>query len=374
MSYLNDVKQKIRGYFKIRGLYKYGIGYLVDTSQGLFVVDPRDQIISRFLLKNGDYGSSTVRFLSRFIAENDHIIFIGPHIGTLLVPLAKIAGSVTAYEADPINFRLLRYNVKINSLQNVAAYNLAVGDKDDIIVSIAHDVLNSGHSSIKIESKPTEPRVPMITVTLQPTWEFAQHKVYSPNAVWVKNFNLHGHTLNEMRDPAFYEYDVSFLGNMDGVRYKEHAERQRFFADLSQRMEGLGLRHYIRHSSGISEEEQIRVIQRSRINLSYRSSCDHDGELSWGLPERCYGVPARGGFLLTDQRRHADDDFDAAKECAMFTDIDDCVAKVQYWLANFEASRAVAEAAYAHVMREHTYEDRARNIITVAQQFRDGWI
>lgn len=208
--------------------------------------------------------------------------------------------------------------------------------------------------------------------TLQPTWEFAPHKLYSPNAVWVRNFNLHGHTLDEMRDPAFYEYDVSFLGNMDGARYKEHAERQRFFAELAQRMEALGLRHYIRHSSGISEEEQIRVIQRSRINLSYRSSCDHGGELSWGLPERCYGVPARGGFLLTDLRRHADDDFDAATECAMFTDIDDCVAKVQYWLANFEASRAVAEAAHAHVMREHTYEDRARNLVAVARQFRDG--
>lgn len=204
--------------------------------------------------------------------------------------------------------------------------------------------------------------------TLQPTWNFAPVKLYSANAVWVRNFNLHGHTLDEMRDPAFYEYDVSFLGNMDGQRYKEHAERARFFAELRPRLDALGIRHCIRHSSGIGEDEQIRVIQRSRINLSYRSSCDHGGTLSWGLPERCYGVPARGGFLLTDQRRHAADDFDPATEWAGFTDLDDCVTKIQFWLARFEASRRIAEAAHARVMREHTYEQRAHNLVAAAKR------
>ena len=206
--------------------------------------------------------------------------------------------------------------------------------------------------------------------TLQPTWNFAPLKIYSANAVWVRNFNLHGHTLEEMRDPGFYEYDVSFLGNMDGQRYKEHAERARFFAALRPRLDALGIRHDIRHSSGVSEEMQIRVIQRSRINLSYRSSCDHGGTLSWGLPERCYGVPARGGFLLTDERRHAADDFDLATEWAGFADLEDCVAKIQYWLAHFEASRRIAEAAHARVMREHTYEKRAHNLIAAAEKLR----
>jgi spore maturation protein CgeB len=207
--------------------------------------------------------------------------------------------------------------------------------------------------------------------TLQPTWEFAPVKVYSPNAVWVRNFNLHGHSLEEMRNPDFYEYDVSFLGNMDGERYKEHAERARFFAELRGRLDALGLRHYIQHSSGIAEEEQIRVIQRSRINLSYRSSCDHGGTLSWGLPERCYGVPARGGFLLTDERRHASDNFNLATEWAGFTDLNDCVDKIRYWLTHFEESRRLAEAAHARVMRDHTYEQRARNLIDAARRLPD---
>lgn len=208
--------------------------------------------------------------------------------------------------------------------------------------------------------------------TLQPTWAFAPVKIYNPNAVWTRNFNLHGHTLEEMRDPAFYEYDVSFLGNMDGARYKEHAERERFFKELRLRLDDMGVRYYIAHSSGIDEKTQIRVIQRSRINLSYRSSCDHGGTLSWGLPERCYGVPARGGFLLTDERRHAKDDFDLATEWAGFTDLEDCLARIRYYLAHFDEARKIAEAAHARVMRDHTYERRASRLIAAAESFRHG--
>lgn len=206
--------------------------------------------------------------------------------------------------------------------------------------------------------------------TMQPTWDFAPVKIYSPNAVWVRNFNLHGHTLEEMRDPAFYEWDVSFLGNMDGKRYKEHAERERFFNELRPRLDAMGVKHFIAHSSGIDEATQIRVIQRSRINLSYRSSCDHGGTLSWGLPERCYGVPARGGFLLTDERQHAADDFDLATEWAGFTDMEDCVTKIRYYLDHFDETRRIAEAANARVMRDHAYEHRARRLIDAAKSFR----
>lgn len=208
--------------------------------------------------------------------------------------------------------------------------------------------------------------------TMQPTWEFAPVKIYNPNAVWTRCFNLHGQALEQMRDPAFFEYDVSFLGNMDGKRYKEHAERARFFSELRPRLDEMGVRHYIAHSAGITEETQIRVIQRSCINLSYRSSCDHGGTLSWGLPERCYGVPARGGFLLTDGRRHAGDDFDLATEWAGFTDMEDCLARIRYYLDNFSLTRRIAEAAHARVLRDHTYEHRARRLVEAATALRNG--
>lgn len=209
------------------------------------------------------------------------------------------------------------------------------------------------------------------THTLQPTYRFAPRTVYVANAVWVRNFNLHGHTLEEMREPGFYRYDVSFVGNMNGARYAEHAERQRFFAALAPELTRRSISHLFLDSTGVDEARQIEIIQRSRINLNFRSSCDHAPGGSWGLPERCYGVPARGGFLLSDPRRHARDDFDVDREWAEFDgSVADCVARIEHHLAHFDGTRRIAEAAHARVMAMHTYQHRARTLIDAIEAWR----
>jgi len=208
--------------------------------------------------------------------------------------------------------------------------------------------------------------------TMQPTYNFARVKIYNPNAVWTRHFNLHGKTLKEMRSPDFFHWDVSFVGNMDGNRYKEHAKRQSFFENLEPRLKSMGLRVLFCNSEGMSEKEQIEVIQRSVININYRSSCDHRSrsgvEMSWGLPERCYGVPARGGFILSDERHHMSDDF-LPGEFASFKDMEDCVSKISYYIKHFSESRQIAESAHHRVMNNHTYEKRAEKIIEAANKW-----
>jgi len=94
--------------------------------------------------------------------------------------------------------------------------------------------------------------------------------------------------------------------------------------------------------------------------------------MSWGLPERCYGVPARGGFMLSDERRHAADDFDLKTEWASYRDFEDCIARIQHFVGHFAETRAVAEAAHARVMRDHTYEKRAENLLAAARRWREA--
>jgi FkbM family methyltransferase len=38
---------------------------------------------------------------------------------------------VTAFEPDPINFRVLKRNIKMNRLENVKAFNFGLGDKEE---------------------------------------------------------------------------------------------------------------------------------------------------------------------------------------------------------------------------------------------------
>ncbi len=208
--------------------------------------------------------------------------------------------------------------------------------------------------------------------SLQGADRYAERVLYLPNAARLDAYHLGERTLESMRTAAAYEHDVSFLGNLDADGYPEHRARVAFLHALRERLARESVRLALLESSGMSTAEQVRVIQASRINLSAGAAADDAGERSWGLPERCYGIPACGGFLLSDARRHAADDFAANREWAEYSDLDDCVAKIRYWLAHFAQARAVAEAAHARVLSQHTYAHRARRLMIALEEWREA--
>jgi len=187
--------------------------------------------------------------------------------------------------------------------------------------------------------------------------------LYLPNAAWVRMYHLHGRTLKSLRDPASYTHDVSFLGNIDAKRYPEHQPRLEFLLQLQTDLAQTGIKLTLFDSTRMSGAEQVEVIQHSRINLNYGAAADNAGQRSWGLPERCYGIPACGGFFLSDHRQHAAQDFEPGAEWAEFESPGDCVNKVRYYLTNFAELRSVAEAAHNRVMRDHTYQQRAGKLV-----------
>ena len=104
------------------------------------------------------------------------------------------------------------------------------------------------------------------------------------------------------------------------------------------------------------------MIRTSRINLNYGARCEYQAPIASGLPERCFGIPACGGFLLCDKRTHARDDFTIGENWAEFDGIDDCIEKIEYWLTHFDQARDLAERCYHHVMINHTYRNRAATL------------
>jgi spore maturation protein CgeB len=215
------------------------------------------------------------------------------------------------------------------------------------------------------------------THTLQDAEGFAPAILYLPNAAWDTEYHLGGVTLEMLRDPSRYKFDVSFFGRIAAARYPEMREREVFFQKLAPRLAALGIVHSFEDRS-LSYSEQRTFIQTSRINLNYHAGCDanyHGGnekgrEKSWGMPERCFGVPACGGFLLSDSRKHAVDSFSAGTEWVDFFDLEDCIQKIRRYLSDFSASRAIAEAAYFRVVREHLYVHRAQTLVAAAEAWR----
>jgi spore maturation protein CgeB len=208
--------------------------------------------------------------------------------------------------------------------------------------------------------------------SLQDAESFSRNIVYLPNAAWTSQYHLGAATLEQMRAPDFYRYDVSFVGNLNAGKFPEFADRARFFRELEARLIRLGIRTRFQHSQGMTPSQQVALVQRSRINLNYGAACDDGPAKSWGLPERCYGVSACGGFLMSDARAHAADDFACDREWVDFADLDECVEKVRYYMNDLSAARDIAERAYHRVMRDHTYEQRARTLLAAIQAWQSN--
>jgi spore maturation protein CgeB len=207
------------------------------------------------------------------------------------------------------------------------------------------------------------------THSMQQAGRFAVRTLYCPNAARESLYRVTEEELRAMRDPAFWLWDVSFVGNLDSRRYPEHARRVEFLRALEDRLKPAKLRVQFRDGAGLAAGEPVEIIKRTRINLSALAACDAGSEPSWGLPERCYGVPAAGGFLLCDRRRHAADDF-AHDERAEYAGLDDCAARIAHFLAHPDEARGIAERAHARVMREHLYRHRAARLLDFATHAR----
>jgi len=208
-------------------------------------------------------------------------------------------------------------------------------------------------------------------------WQFVDTTLFLPNAAQTGDYNLGGETeyvLRRLRNPEQYEWDVSFFGALDGHRYKEANDRHLFFSSLASRLDTLNISHRFVDTTQVqlSLTEQVRLIQSSRINLNFGARCDFGGFTPSGLPERCYGIPSCGGFLLTDRRTHTADCFAIGEHVDDFHGLDECVDKIRHYLGNFSRARNMAEACWWHVMQYHTYANRAATVHQALLDWHEG--
>jgi len=196
--------------------------------------------------------------------------------------------------------------------------------------------------------------------------KFSARTLYCPNAAREAVYRVTDAELAAIRDSSRYRWDVSFFGNLDAKRYREHTKRVEFLHVLAAQLEKMHLKILFRDSAGMTQAEQLDIIRGSRINLSTFAGCDAGAEPSWGLPERCYGVPACGGFLLSDRRRHAPLDF-ADDERAEYDGLENCVSRIRRFLGRFDEARGIAGRARARVARDHGYRNRAQRLLDFAR-------
>ena len=85
----------------------------VETAHGSFTIDTkRDKKIYENLERGVYHQEDTLELLSGILNASSVFVDIGAHIGTLAIPLSKIASKTVAFEPVPATFDLLVKNTK----------------------------------------------------------------------------------------------------------------------------------------------------------------------------------------------------------------------------------------------------------------------
>ena len=128
-------------------------GLIVDAKNGRFAVDPADLEVGAKLRLHGAYGMDEVDRIAGLIDETSSVLVVGSHIGSLVIPIAKMCSKVVAVEANPRNYRLLETNIKLNDATNVEPHHVAASGKEEMIRFQMNTVNSGGSKRVPVHNR-----------------------------------------------------------------------------------------------------------------------------------------------------------------------------------------------------------------------------
>ena len=100
------------------------------------------------------------------------------------------------------------------------------------------------------------------------------------------------------------------------------------------------------------------VFNRSKINLNISLK-----SILTGIPLRCIDVMGCGGFLLTNYQADLFRHFEAGKHFDYYSDDDDLLRKIEYYLEHEDERMTIAETAMKYVKENHNLEDYLKEML-----------
>ena len=102
-------------------------------NDGLVCLVNTKDIIGWKIFFFGEYELGTNRILKKHLKEDFTVIEAGANIGseTLIISKLLTKGKIYCFEPNPIVFERLKINISINELNNVAVYDIALGESDE---------------------------------------------------------------------------------------------------------------------------------------------------------------------------------------------------------------------------------------------------
>lgn len=109
--------------------------------------------------------------------------------------------------------------------------------------------------------------------------------------------------------------------------------------------------------------EMPLVFKNSKINLNMTLR-----SIQSGIPLRAMDIMGCGGFLLTNYQADFEDYFEAGVDYVYYTDNEDLLIKVAYYLEHEEERKQIARNGYEKVKANHTYRHRIQSILEMVKE------
>lgn len=103
-----------------------------------------------------------------------------------------------------------------------------------------------------------------------------------------------------------------------------------------------------------SQEDLAKVYNSSKINLNITTQ----GKSS--INYRVFEILASGGFLITDEREDLKEYFDVSKHLETYSNIEDLIDKIIFYLKNLNIAQKIAQLGKFEVAKKHTFSARAK--------------
>lgn len=179
--------------------------------------------------------------------------------------------------------------------------------------------------------------------------------------------DAHKPTALEPEERDTYGCDLSFAG----AGYYNRLQLFKGLTDYDFKLWGVAwperelAKRLVGGEKRFSSEEFMKIVAGSKINLNLHSSTTHDGvdPKCDAINPRVFEIAAAGGFQLCDPCIGLEEHFDFDRELPVYRDIKELRAKIDYYLAHPDEREAIAQRARKRALRDHTYANRAQQML-----------
>ena len=180
-------------------------------------------------------------------------------------------------------------------------------------------------------------------------------------------------------DTIIYKYDVSFVGAFS--TYRAWVIQQLKKSNINVACFGYGW-----EKGKVSYQEMSDIFKSTKINLNISNSISYDIRYIFAsyknfkefrkskkrveqIKARNFEIPAFGGFQLTNYVFSLESYFEIGKEIAIYTNVDDLVLRIDYYLKNEEERKRIAIGGYERVLKDGpTFSDRFKYIFSAIKK------